>query len=47
MGKLTKPLTLFVSVGDGNIISGIHKGFKDLVELGLVGPDAAHHWCSS
>ncbi len=29
-----KPLTLFVSVGDGNIISGIHKGFKDLVELG-------------
>jgi threonine synthase len=29
-----KPLTVFVSVGDGNIISGIHKGFKDLVELG-------------
>ena len=28
------PLTVFVSVGDGNIISGIHKGFKDLVELG-------------
>jgi len=28
------PLTIFVSVGDGNIISGIHKGFKDLVELG-------------
>ena len=28
------PLTLFVSVGDGNIISGIHKGFKDLVQLG-------------
>ena len=27
------PLTLFVSVGDGNIISGIHKGFKDLYEL--------------
>jgi len=25
-----KPLTVFVSVGDGNIISGIHKGFKDL-----------------
>src|SRR5688572_26078437 len=23
------PLTIFVSVGDGNIISGIHKGFKD------------------
>lgn len=25
---------IFVSVGDGNIISGIHKGFKDLVALG-------------
>ena len=30
----SKPLTIFVSVGDGNIISGIHKGFKDLMELG-------------
>ncbi|HKJ37251.1 MAG TPA: threonine synthase, partial [Anaerolineales bacterium] len=29
-----KPLTIFVSVGDGNIISGIHKGFKDLYKLG-------------
>ena len=29
-----KPLTVFVSVGDGNIISGIHKGFKDLAQLG-------------
>ncbi len=29
-----KQLNIFVSVGDGNIISGIHKGFKDLVELG-------------
>jgi threonine synthase len=29
-----KPLTIFVSVGDGNIISGIHKGFKDLQKLG-------------
>jgi threonine synthase len=28
------PLTIFVSVGDGNIISGIHKGFKDLLVLG-------------
>lgn len=27
-------LSVFVSVGDGNIISGIHKGFKDLVEIG-------------
>jgi threonine synthase len=29
-------LTIFVSVGDGNIISGIHKGFKDLLELGWI-----------
>jgi len=29
-----KPLCVFVSVGDGNIISGIHKGFKDLMKLG-------------
>jgi threonine synthase len=29
-----KPLTIFVPVGDGNIISGIHKGFKDLYQLG-------------
>jgi len=28
------PLTVFVSVGDGNIISGIHKGFKELYQLG-------------
>jgi threonine synthase len=27
-------LSIFVSVGDGNIISGIHKGFKDLQALG-------------
>ncbi len=27
-------LTVIVSVGDGNIISGLHKGFKDLVALG-------------
>ncbi len=32
--KLEKPLSVFVSVGDGNIISGIHKGFKDLQSLG-------------
>jgi threonine synthase len=30
-------LAIFVSVGDGNIISGIHKGFKDLVALGWIG----------
>ncbi len=29
-----KPLNVFISVGDGNIISGIHKGFIDLFELG-------------
>jgi threonine synthase len=28
------PLNIFVSVGDGNIISGLHKGFKDLSTLG-------------
>jgi threonine synthase len=27
-------LAVFVSVGDGNIISGLHKGFKDLQALG-------------
>ncbi|MBN1230814.1 MAG: threonine synthase [Anaerolineales bacterium] len=32
--ELKKPLCLFVSVGDGNIISGLHKGFKDLQALG-------------
>jgi threonine synthase len=31
-----KPLSVFVSVGDGNIISGIHKGFKDLKSLSLI-----------
>ena len=30
------PLTIFISVGDGNIISGIHKGFKDLLALGWI-----------
>ncbi|GAB4504955.1 MAG: threonine synthase [Anaerolineales bacterium] len=30
------PFTIFVSVGDGNIISGLHKGFKDLRELGWI-----------
>jgi threonine synthase len=30
----TLPLHVFVSVGDGNIISGLHKGFKDLMALG-------------
>jgi len=34
--QTSAPLTIFVSVGDGNIISGIHKGFKDLLELGWI-----------
>lgn len=29
-----RPLTVFIPVGDGNIISGVHKGFKDLQALG-------------
>lgn len=29
-----RKLSIFVPVGDGNIISGVHKGFKDLVALG-------------
>lgn len=32
--NLAKPLSVFVSVGDGNIIAGIHKAFKDLHALG-------------
>ncbi len=33
-GKQNAPLNIFVSVGDGNIVSGIHKGFIDLQRLG-------------
>ncbi len=33
-GEASRGLTVFVSVGDGNIISGMHKGFKDLAKLG-------------
>jgi threonine synthase len=29
-----RSLVVFVSVGDGNIISGLHKGFKDLEAMG-------------
>lgn len=32
--NLYSPLSILVSVGDGNIISGLHKGFKDLQALG-------------
>ncbi len=35
--RLDRPLSVFVSVGDGNIISGLHKGFKDLLSLGWLG----------
>ena len=31
-----KNLNVFIPVGDGNIISGIYKGFKDLLELGWI-----------
>lgn len=35
--QLKKPVdVLFVSVGDGCIIAGIYKGFKDLKKLGLI-----------
>ncbi|MGW8250469.1 MAG: threonine synthase [Anaerolineales bacterium] len=34
-GDLSR-LAVFVSVGDGNIISGIHKGFKDLAAIGWI-----------
>ena len=34
IGVSYRPLSIFVSVGDGNIISGLHKGFKDLLSLG-------------
>lgn len=30
------PDLLFVSVGDGCILSGVYKGFRDLVELGVI-----------
>jgi threonine synthase len=33
---LDRPLAVFVSVGDGNIISGVHKGFRDLHEIGQI-----------
>ncbi len=32
--RLRRPLAVFVPVGDGNIITGIHKGFWDLHQLG-------------
>ncbi len=35
-GKFAAPDVLVVSVGDGNIISGVHKGLKDLKSLGWI-----------
>ncbi|MCJ7513993.1 MAG: threonine synthase [Anaerolineales bacterium] len=32
----TAPGAVLVSVGDGNIISGLHKGFRDLLDLGWI-----------
>jgi threonine synthase len=32
--KMSRPLVVFIPVGDGNIISGIHKGFQGLQTLG-------------
>lgn len=35
-GAFKAPDRIFVSVGDGNIISGVHKGLKDLLALGWI-----------
>jgi threonine synthase len=35
-GHWAAPDAIFVSVGDGNIISGLHKGLKDLLALGWI-----------
>lgn len=35
-GEFVAPDSLFVSVGDGNIISGVHKGFKELLSMGMI-----------
>ncbi len=34
--SMKQTLNIFVSVGDGNIISGIHKGFRELLEIGWI-----------
>jgi threonine synthase len=36
VGQWEAPEAVFISVGDGNIITGLHKGFKDLFELGWI-----------
>ncbi len=35
-GSWAAPDAVVVSVGDGNIISGLHKGFRDLLDLGWI-----------
>ncbi|MCC6904276.1 MAG: threonine synthase, partial [Anaerolineae bacterium] len=35
-GQFRAPDSIVVSVGDGNIISGVHKGLRDLLALGLI-----------
>jgi threonine synthase len=35
-GRFSAPDVILVSVGDGNIISGVHKGLKDLLALGWI-----------
>jgi threonine synthase len=35
-GQWPAPDRVFVSVGDGNIITGLHKGFQDLLALGWI-----------
>jgi len=35
-GQFSAPDAIFVSVGDGNIISGVHKGLRDLKALGFI-----------
>jgi threonine synthase len=35
-GKFAAPDRIFVSVGDGSIISGVHKGLRDLLALGWI-----------
>ncbi|HUN22105.1 MAG TPA: threonine synthase [Anaerolineales bacterium] len=35
-GRWLAPDRVFVSVGDGNIISGVQKGFRDLYDLGWI-----------
>ncbi len=34
--NLQGPVNIFISVGDGNIIAGAHKGFKDLMAMGWI-----------